>query len=38
MQSLPVILDVTKLANFWLKNADASKRKRSVARDLDFFG
>ena len=29
---------MTKIANFWEKISDFKRKKRSVARDLDFFG
>ena len=29
---------MTKIANFWEKISDIKRKKRSVARDLDFFG
>ena len=36
MQSMPVILDITRFADFWRKNADVSK-DQGVCHMIDIF-
>ena len=36
MQSISAFLDITKLADFWLKNADVSRRQ-GVSHVTDMF-
>ena len=38
MQSVSVFLDITKFADFWLKNADVSRTQRVYHMIYIFFG
>ena len=38
MQSTSVFLDITKVANFWLKNDDVSRTQEVCPASFMFFG